>query len=337
MARDGVVWRNTNLCGLCFVSAFVSVIIPTYNRAHVLAEAIDSALAQTVPAHEIIVVDDGSTDDSCAVLARYGDRIRVLSQPNGGVSAARNAGMRMATGDWIAFLDSDDLWTADRLETFHRDLAGANDPFDVHCANIVFEGTGYSWDYFGIRGETFPADHAVILPDPFVFATEGGNVQAVVIRRELLDRVPGFEPGMSIGEDSLFLGRIALQGRWRVTSRVVARIRRVDEDQFALSQQMQAAPEEGAAMLIHLCDSLSTLDLTPDQRRYVSRRKVTALFLRAQAERDRDPNQARRSLWEAAQSHPVRWKGMVNAGACLLLGARGYQIATGGAARWYRG
>lgn len=93
----------------------VSVIIPTYNRAHTLAEAIDSVLAQSRPAAEIIVVDDGSTDGSAELLAGYGDRIRYLRQDNAGVGAARNRGLAAASGDYIALLDSDDHWHPDKL------------------------------------------------------------------------------------------------------------------------------------------------------------------------------------------------------------------------------
>ncbi len=82
----------------------VAVIIPTFNRAHCVGEAIQSVLDQTVPADEIIVIDDGSTDNTAEVLAGFGDRITVIRQPNAGVSAARNAGIARATSEWIAFL-----------------------------------------------------------------------------------------------------------------------------------------------------------------------------------------------------------------------------------------
>lgn len=88
----------------------MSVIIPTYNRASVLSRAIDCVLAQTHPEVELIVVDDGSSDNTAEVLARFGDRITYIRQENRGVSAARNVGMVAAKGDWVAFLDSDDEW-----------------------------------------------------------------------------------------------------------------------------------------------------------------------------------------------------------------------------------
>lgn len=93
-----------------------SVIIPAYDAEPFIARAIESVLTQTWPAHEILVVDDGSTDATAGVVARYGGRVRYLRQDNAGVSAARNAGARAATGDWLAFLDADDWYYPDRLK-----------------------------------------------------------------------------------------------------------------------------------------------------------------------------------------------------------------------------
>lgn len=96
----------------------ISVIIPVYNREETVPAAILSVLHQTYPVHEVIVVDDGSTDQTAAFVRAIPDeRIRYLYQQNGGAGSARNLGIRCATGDWLAFLDSDDLWDKDKLET----------------------------------------------------------------------------------------------------------------------------------------------------------------------------------------------------------------------------
>jgi glycosyltransferase involved in cell wall biosynthesis len=92
----------------------VSVIIPVYNGATYLAAALESVLAQTHPVHEIIAIDDGSTDSSPEILRSFGTRLRTVRQPNRGVAAARNEGLAQASGDLICFLDQDDLWPADR-------------------------------------------------------------------------------------------------------------------------------------------------------------------------------------------------------------------------------
>ncbi|OGX15238.1 MAG: hypothetical protein A2166_00420 [Omnitrophica WOR_2 bacterium RBG_13_41_10] len=94
----------------------VSVIIPTYNRAHYICETIDSILAQTYRDYEIIVVDDGSTDDTRKVLQKYDGKVRYFYQKNRGSSAARNFGISQSQGEYIAFLDDDDLWLPNKLD-----------------------------------------------------------------------------------------------------------------------------------------------------------------------------------------------------------------------------
>ncbi len=93
----------------------ISVVIPAMNAEAFVGRAIDSALAQTLAPREIIVVDDGSTDGTRQVVQRYGERVRYLQQDNQGASAARNTGIRAASGEWIAFLDADDEWLPERL------------------------------------------------------------------------------------------------------------------------------------------------------------------------------------------------------------------------------
>ncbi len=95
----------------------VTTIIPTFNRAELLAQALESVLQQSVTPDEIIVVDDGSTDDTPEVLLLHKDRVRIIRQENRGVSAARNRGIQNARHEWLAFLDSDDLWLPRKLET----------------------------------------------------------------------------------------------------------------------------------------------------------------------------------------------------------------------------
>jgi glycosyltransferase involved in cell wall biosynthesis len=104
------------------VSLNVSVVIPTYNRVHLISRAVESALAAIGRDDEVIVVDDGSTDDTAAAVARFGERVRFLQEPHAGAGPTRNAGIRAARGDLIALLDSDDEWFADKIELQRRHL-----------------------------------------------------------------------------------------------------------------------------------------------------------------------------------------------------------------------
>lgn len=100
-----------------------SVVIPNYNRQDMACDAVESVLRQTYPVHQIIVVDDGSSDDSVQVLTeKFGQKITLIAQTNSGVSTARNAGVEAATGDYICYLDSDDLWREDKLALIARSI-----------------------------------------------------------------------------------------------------------------------------------------------------------------------------------------------------------------------
>ena len=133
------------------MSASISVVIPCYNAAAFLREAIDSALAQTRPADEIIVVDDASTDGSVEVALSYGDRIKLLRSPNArgtGHGATANRGIMASRGDYIAFLHADDIWLPSHLEK----VAGLLDKW--HDAGVAFG----RMECFGERNGMFPGD-----------------------------------------------------------------------------------------------------------------------------------------------------------------------------------
>jgi len=102
------------------MSSTISIIIPTYNRAHLINRAISSALAQCAADDEVIVVDDGSTDNTAEVVATFGDAVQYVRVPNGGAGSARNVGIKLATKDLVAFLDSDDEWFPHKLDLQRR-------------------------------------------------------------------------------------------------------------------------------------------------------------------------------------------------------------------------
>jgi len=116
----------------------VSIVIPAYNAAPFIAETLESALAQTHAHREVIVVDDGSTDDTESRVAPYLGRIRYVRQANAGAAAARNAGLRMAAGDYIAFLDADDVWQPEKLEIQLRVAARHPESCMIVCDGVDF-------------------------------------------------------------------------------------------------------------------------------------------------------------------------------------------------------
>lgn len=116
--------------------ASVAVVIPTYNRAHLLERAIGSVLEQSRPADEIVVIDDGSTDETSRLVGEKFPTVRYLNQPNRGVSAARNLGISETESEWIAFLDSDDEWLADKLKNQLDQLANQDTAQVCHTEEI---------------------------------------------------------------------------------------------------------------------------------------------------------------------------------------------------------
>jgi glycosyltransferase involved in cell wall biosynthesis len=134
----------------------ISVVIPTYNRASLLVRAVESALCQTVRPVEILIVDDGSTDRTPAVVAQFGDSIRYLRQGNAGASVARNRGVTAAGGEWIAFLDSDDLWLPGHVEAMARAIRRTGGKADLYFCDMEMEereGGGSLWTHCGFEIE----------------------------------------------------------------------------------------------------------------------------------------------------------------------------------------
>jgi glycosyltransferase involved in cell wall biosynthesis len=173
------------------MTATVSVVIPAYNAAAFLAEAVRSALAQTLPPLEILVVDDGSTDETAAIARAFGGRVRCLSQENQGLSGARNRGIREARGDLIALLDADDSWLSEKLAAQVEALAGC--PKAVAC----FSRTEYvGQDGAILRRSDVPPLHRLV-EDLLLSCCVIGPPSAALIRRSALDAVGLFDPRFS--------------------------------------------------------------------------------------------------------------------------------------------
>ena len=172
----------------------VSIVVPTYNYGRFVAEAVASALAQGYPHREIIVVDDGSTDDTAEILAPYRERIRYIYQANQGLSAARNTGIRAAEGEFIALLDSDDVWHPRKLEVqmhFLRDL-----PEVGLLATDAFMDQRPLWP--SVDPST-AAPVRIALED--VIGRPRFAPSSVVMRRKCLDAAGLFDPTLRCVED----------------------------------------------------------------------------------------------------------------------------------------
>ena len=181
----------------------VSVIIPAYNRIATLARAIDSVLAQSHKVEEIIVVDDGSTDATSEVAKMYPE-VLLLRQKNMGVSSARNNGVMMASSEWIAFLDSDDVW--------HPEKIARQIKFHKQSSSLKISYTDEQWVRDG-KMVTLPKKYQKPSQTTFENSLDYCNIapSSVLIEKKLFDKVGAFDEALEVCEDYDLWLRILLE------------------------------------------------------------------------------------------------------------------------------
>lgn len=233
---DYLALKSDQVCD----SLSISVIVPTYNRSKIILAGIESVLAQTYPAFEIIVVDDGSSDGTGEMVQRLidqrsrcekaGPEIRYFHQSNQGQSAARNKGIAEARGEWIAFLDSDDPWHPEKLEWQVRAIA----QFKDDCGACFTDAKLYN--NLTLNTTAFQTTDAHyeqpigVLPDAALSMTTFGTcwVQTFVIRTELIRQLGGFDRDLHFAEDQDFLFRLALLTNFCYVNKPLVSIDRTD-------------------------------------------------------------------------------------------------------------
>ena len=201
-------------------SPSISVVIPTYNRVRQVQAAVESVLAQTYPEFEVIVIDDGSTDGTGAAFQQLigqhgsgGKPVRYLFQPNQGQSTARNKGIAEARGEWIAFLDSDDVWLPEKLEWQMRAMG----QFKSQCGACItdarlVDNRGRDTTAFRESGNPY-AETLGMAPGAvrtLVKTREPFWVSTLLVRADVLEQAGGFDPDIHYAEDHDFLFRLSL-------------------------------------------------------------------------------------------------------------------------------
>jgi glycosyltransferase involved in cell wall biosynthesis len=178
----------------------ISAIVPVFNGARFLGEAIDSVLAQTYEPVEIVVVDDGSTDGTARIARSYGDRILYVSQKNAGLGAARNAGIRHTTSPFVAFLDADDRWRPEKLA---RQMARFREQSDLDLCVTGFQN-------FWTPEQEVEAlrfrDHMIARP------FWGYVVPTMAARRDAFDRFGTFDPALRHSPGAVWIMRAVARG-----------------------------------------------------------------------------------------------------------------------------
>ena len=174
----------------------ISVVIPSYNRSRFIAETLESVLAQTLQPDEVLVVDDGSTDDTAAIAESFAPRVRVFRRSNQRPAAARNFGVQQATSEWIAFLDDDDLWEPNKLERQMEELAHHPEADLCYTGRVVLMQ----------KGDTATLGRVVYAPPAkdirrSLYRNCAFGTCSVLVRRSMLLAVNGFDPKCRVIED----------------------------------------------------------------------------------------------------------------------------------------
>lgn len=293
----------------------VSVIIPTHNCGAYIGDAIESVVAQTYAEYEIIVVDDGSTDDTKTALAPYVGRIHYLCQNNRGVSAARNAGIARARGEVVAFLDADDMWLPLKLELQLEALQGHPDVALCFTDFLEFDKSGVTMpSRMNTRAnarawfERYRVGNSEVACGPMyedLLQANWIHTSSVVIRRATFLRVGVFDEAFGVGEDYDVWLRIARTYPLVCVNRVLSGYR--------YQAQSVCGPPESRRLVYSRCvaqvlEKHLRENAVPSALRDVAAEKVSQCYweLGWSLFRQNRPSEARSLFWQGFRYHPSR-------------------------------
>ena len=292
------------------MSPLVSVIIPVYNCADYVAEAIESALAQDWPHKEVLVVNDGSTDNCLAILQGFGDRIRLIDQKNAGPPAARNQGLAAARGAYIAFLDADDVWLQGKLSAQVRHMQAHHEvhtvftdwhvwapdtsgrfvrPPELECHSVTdqVDKANSGWLY-----------HRLLLDCALLTTT-------VMLRASMVQRIGGFDLSLWNGDDYDYWLRASREGK-------ITKLQSVGAFYRCVPGSVSRKPNTANYGHKVLAQALSRWGLTGPDGPAVDNATMQRRLLRVQAEHAHihllrgDPQIAFNTYIRILKSHPAR-------------------------------
>ncbi|MEO8649955.1 MAG: glycosyltransferase [Acidobacteriota bacterium] len=203
------------------MSNLVSVIIPNFNYAEFLDEAVNSVLSQTYPNVEIVIIDDGSTDNSRSVIDGLGDSVKSVFQENAGVSAARNNGFKLCCGDYIAFLDADDVWLPTKIEEQMKIFSEDPEIGLVHSGYLTIDHAGNELEEFTTGASGKLSEEFLLFEKPVILV--GGS--GMILKKALFDDVSGFDLNLTTSADWDLCRRVALKCKVGFSSKVLVKYR----------------------------------------------------------------------------------------------------------------
>lgn len=235
-----------------------SVVIPVYNGAGTIGHALDSVLTQTWPAHEILVIDDGSSDQTEAVVRAYDTAVRYVRQANAGPSAARNHGVELAQGDWIAFLDADDWYYPERLH-MHADLIRADPTLDFVIGNFDYRDTEGALMHSSMSASglgrkllaKFGNDGTAVIGAREIgeyISEQFSDTRTLSVPRQTFLALGGFPTDLRICEDVVFLLRLCARSQRAGVSCTPGAVYLVHEQGLIRSDRLRAQTETVRAL-----------------------------------------------------------------------------------------
>lgn len=252
----------------------ISVVIPLYNKEKQIAHTLQSVFKQTFQDFEVVIVDDGSTDGSVAVVEKFSNsRIRLICQKNAGVSAARNRGIEEAKGNLIAFLDADDEWKPEYLATQYH-LSQKYPDCSVFVCNYEFRNTDGKVTSTIIRKLPFLGEDG-ILSNYFEVACCSHPplwTSAVMVKKQAIQEIGGFPEGIKAGEDLLTWARLAVNGKIAYSKTVLSVFCESESDTNKSKAQTRSGSESVVLQsLLDLYNSESSLSIKKQLKQYILR------------------------------------------------------------------
>lgn len=295
----------------------ITAIIPAYNCGAYLADAIRSVLNQTEPVHELIVVDDGSTDDTSQVAQQFAGKLTYIRTANAGAAAARNTALARATGNWVAFLDADDTWYPTKIARQRQVILGDPSLLAV-CSDFslvdedgsireeryitrkyrVFGAYGLDWPSIFPRRHRLPDDGPMVYSgDGFAALYRGNfvNTSSILLRKAALDTIGGFRNGRRTQEDYEAWLKLALMGPFAYIDEPLLTFRRRPNQLTSNTQSFRVVEDTAAVVSLLAPDARSRMEAAVVDQRVAEMYRLLALAHIGA----KQPAAARRSLAEA--------------------------------------
>ncbi len=276
----------------------ISVVIPTYNRAHLVTRAVESVLNQTKPPAEIIVVDDGSQDDTRQQLAVFKKQVRYIHQPNQGAPVARDTGVKAASANWVAFLDSDDFWERPYLQQMAQAIVATSERAHFYFANASVPPSYGAETFWAYRGFTIDGEYEcredatewVMMPG------QPMHLIASIINREAYFACGGFWAPLRYRDDTHLYFKLGLGGPACAVAIVGAAFTQDEAAENRLTPAMARRSIQGYIYQIMMLEDLLARDITPSVRHRLQQRLAKGHYSLARLS-------LRRREWKTAVSH----------------------------------